>query len=110
MDIYLILSILTMPLAIWRISNMLADTDQSGPLGILNWIRMKVGIKYDYYSEPEFKPGSIAAGILCVQCSSLWFGILFAILLIVNYKVTFFASLPFALSAVAIFMEGWRRV
>ena len=106
---YTILSILTMPLAVWRISNMLADTEQSGPFGMLDWIRMKAGVKYDQFSDPVYKRGSIASGILCLVCSSTWFGILFTILLICNQKVTFFVSLPFALSAMAMFIQQLRR-
>ena len=106
--VYLILSILTMPLAVWRISNMLADTEQSGPFCMLDWIRIKAGVRYDQFSDPVYKRGSIASGILCIVCSSMWFGILFTILLICNQKVTFFVSLPFALSAVTMLIEEWR--
>jgi hypothetical protein len=98
-----------MPLAVWRLSNMLSDTNQEGLFNSLDWIRSKLGVKYDYYSQPEFKSGSIAAGILCPVCSSIWFGILFTILLICNQEVTFYVSLPFALSAAAMLIQELRR-
>jgi hypothetical protein len=101
-------------LAVWRISNMLADTDQEGLFNSLDWIRHKVGVTYKtepwngIYNVPYGEPGSIAAGVLCVYCNSIWLGILFAILWFVNQKVTIIVSLPFALSAMAILIEEWR--
>jgi hypothetical protein len=98
-------------LAVWRLSNLLADTDQEGLFNSLDWIRAKVGVtRRDYPSYGEYnvhygKPGTIAAGILCVYCDSIWFGILFTVLWFINHEVTIIVSLPFALSAVAIFIQ-----
>jgi hypothetical protein len=105
---YLILSLVAMPLAVWRLSNMLSDTSQSGLFDSLNWIRAKIGVKYDDKSEP-YGDNTFAEGVLCIKCNSIWFGILFTILLICNQKVTFFVSLPFALSAITIWIEDWRN-
>lgn len=104
--IYLLLSLITLPLAISRLSNMLSDTDQEGLFNSLDWIRYKLGVRYNENSEIEVKAGSIAAGVMCSWCSSIWFGILGTILLICNQEVTFFVSLPFALSTVAILIEN----
>lgn len=88
---------------------MLSDTDQEGLFNSLDWIRNKVGVKWNSYGEPYGKEGSIAAGILCPYCSSIWFGIIFAILYLCNQKVTFYVALPFAVSAVAIFINELHR-
>jgi hypothetical protein len=103
--LYFALSFLTLPLAISRISNMLSDVHQEGLFNSLDWIRHKVGVRFDENSEVVVKPGSIAAGVMCSWCSSIWLGILGTILLICNSEVTFFVSLPFALSTMAIFIE-----
>jgi len=95
-------------LAVWRISDMLSDTNQSGLYGTLDWLRSIVGVKYDANSIPFGKYGSIASGILCLLCCSVWLGFLFTILWCINQKLTILVSLPFALSAVAILIEDWR--
>jgi hypothetical protein len=102
---YLILDLLILPFAVWRISNMLADTEQSGLFNSLDWIRRKAGVKFNPDGTFYAKSGSIGDGLTCVLCNSIWLGILFALLLIVNQEVTFFVSLPFALSALAIFIQ-----
>jgi hypothetical protein len=99
------LLLITLPLAVWRISNMLADTEQSGLFNSLDWIRKKAGVKFNPDGTFYAKSGSIGDGLMCVLCSSVWVGILFTILLVCNQKVTFFVSLPFALSALAIFIQ-----
>lgn len=115
MDIYLILSLITLPLAIWRLSNMFADTDQEGLFNSLDWIRNRSGVTYkDYpsygqYNQPYGEPGSIAALMLCLYCSSIWFGVIFSIMLFCSTKLTFFVSLPFALSSMTIFIGDWRN-
>lgn len=109
MDIYLILSLITMPIAVWRISNMLADVRQEGLFHSLDWIREKAGVKFNTFNEPEVKYGSVASGLLCVWCNSIWFGILGTIVLLINHSLAFYCSFPFALSAVAIAIETWKN-
>jgi hypothetical protein len=110
----LILSAIVISLSVWRISNMFADINQEGLFNSLDWIRYKVGVRYKdnpgagTYNIPYGKPGSIASGILCMWCNSIWVGTLFTIFAVCNLKVTTIGSLPFALSAVVIFIEEWR--
>lgn len=84
---------------------MLADVKQSGPFGILDYLRLKAGLKYDAYSNPLIMPGSFIDGLTCVYCNSIWIGLAFTILLLVSPTIAFYVSLPFALSAVAIFVN-----
>lgn len=103
-----IVAILVIPLAVWRVSNMLSDTSQSGPFGALDWIRHISGVKHDEHSVPYAGKGSIAEMLLCVYCNSIWIGIFFTVAFLVNQIVTIILSLPLALSAVAIFLEELR--
>jgi hypothetical protein len=96
-------------LAVWRVSNLLSDTTQVGPFGVLEYIRTKLGVRYDQWSKPFAPKGSIAEAILCVYCNSVWVGLVFTIALLCNQKVTVIASLPLALSAVAIIIDEWRN-
>ena len=100
-----LLGIIIVPLAVWRISNLLADTDQVGPWEILARFRARVGISFDYNSLPTAKPGSFGEMVLCVYCNSLWVGMIFTLGLLINIRVTTIVSLPFALSAIAILIQ-----
>lgn len=84
---------------------MLADTDQSGPGEMLDWIRAMVGVKYAPDSTPYWKSGSLASGLMCVRCSSVWFGFLAGVCYLINAHVTVFVALPFALSGAAILLQ-----
>jgi len=103
-----VVAILVIPLAVWRVCNMLSDTTQSGPFGVLDWLRNILGVKYDELSIPYAKKGSLAEMLLCVYCNSIWVGIFFTVAFLVNQIATIILSLPLALSAVAIFLEEWR--
>lgn len=104
-----IIAIVIIPLAVWRISNMLSDYEQVGPFDILHKIRIRTGMYYDQWSQPMYKSGSFADMMSCVYCNSIWLGIVFTILWLVNQEVTIIVSLPFALSAMAIIIEEWKN-
>lgn len=93
-----------------RFSSMLADTGESGPGLLLDKIRSKAGITYDAHNNPVAEPGSIGDGLLCPYCSSLWFGILIAVLHIISPKLAFLVALPLAISEVVVLkVEGFPR-
>jgi len=100
-----IVSFLIIALAVWRVSNMFADTDQSGPGEILDWLRALAGVKYADDNLPYWKSGSFAAGLMCVRCSSVWFGFIAGICYIANSHLTVLVALPFALSGAAILLQ-----
>lgn len=106
---YIIPSLIIVSLAVWRVANMLADADQSGPGELLDWFRGLVGVKYTDTNVPYWKPGSLAGLVMCVDCSSVWLGMLGVLAFAVTPMLTIIVSLPFALSAVAMLLETWWR-
>jgi hypothetical protein len=106
---YLIPSLIVLSLAVWRVANMLADTDQSGPGELMDWFRGVIGVKYADTNVPYWKPGSLAALVMCADCSSVWMGALAIVAFTLAPMLTIFVSLPFALSAVAMLLETWWR-
>jgi hypothetical protein len=88
-------------LATLRLANMLSDVEQGGPWDMLTWFRIKSGVRFDQESKP-YGTTSLARGILCPFCNSMWFGILFTIGYVLVPDATLFVALPFSLSAIAI--------
>lgn len=84
---------------------MLADTDQSGPFGILDKIRARAGVKFDERSNKVVKPGSLADMLTCVFCNSIWVALIFVMMYAFVETLTIFVSTVLALSAVAIFIQ-----
>ena len=104
MDLILLL---VLALATYRLSNMLADVDQHGPFGVLTWLRVKAGMKYDARNQP-YPATELAKGLLCMYCNSIWIGIAFAILYFFVPMIAFWIALPFALSGAAVLLEGGK--
>jgi hypothetical protein len=103
------MTIFLMILASWRIANLLADTTQSGPFELLDWFRAMMGVKYSDGSI-AYGSSSLASMILCIKCNSVWIGIVFALLYYLTPEVTFFVSLPFALSGMMMLIESLYEV
>jgi hypothetical protein len=95
-------------LAIWRITRLLGDPGEAGPWHVMDRIRLKIGVEYDEYSE-LVGTNEFARGAICVKCLSIWLGALFALLYAISPIAAFFVSLPFALSAGAIIIEGFMN-
>ena len=80
----LVLKLLLIPLATWRLYRMLA-TD-TGPKQVFRKLRIKLGVKYANKwtakgLEPDYEhwataDGSLAEGITCCWCSSIWWSAL----------------------------------
>mgnify|MGYP001134398697 FL=1 len=109
MSEYFYPALIVIPLAVWRVANMLADTDQSGPFELLDWLRARVGVKYADTNVPYWKHGSLANLVMCCDCSSVWLGIIATLAFVLLPEVTFFVSLPFALSGATMLLETWWR-
>lgn len=90
--------------ATWRIANMLADTDEQGPYGILDWIRYYAGVRYDAYSNPV-PSGELSKMLLCIWCNSAWIGLAFTILYAINKTAFRYIATPFAASGGAVALE-----
>jgi len=113
-------------LAVWRLSSLLADED--GPFDFLEklrtwfWIRERDGERL--VAPPPTDGRSIIArlyittkktladGMLCRWCSSVWFGIIFTGIYFIWPGVTWIAF-PFALSTLSIMVDAaitnWYR-
>lgn len=96
-------------LATYRITAML--NNEKGPGDIFGKFRVRIGVRYDVYSNP-FGMNWIAEGVLCFYCLSVWVG--FAVsAFIVLATVTGFPLVgslllfPFALSGLAVFLKKW---
>ncbi len=88
--------------ATWRIASMIAV--ETGPAGVFEWFRDKVGIEYDERSIPV-ATNFIGEGLMCVWCNSVWIGLAFTGLWYWQKAIALILSLPFALSALAIIVE-----
>jgi hypothetical protein len=99
------LIILVISLAVWRISNLLYDVEQAGPLGLMDKVRFFLGVRFDNEGQPITEPGSLAEGVLCVYCNSLWIGLSFTLLFVINKMVAFVVALPFAWSTAGIIID-----
>jgi hypothetical protein len=93
---------IVLALAVWRLATLFANED--GPLDILLKFRARVGVIVD---GPLQRHGEnvVAKAIICVWCSSVWYGIFATILFLFVPDVTIFLSLPFALSGLTVVVE-----
>lgn len=101
------ITIILMALATWRLANMLADTNQSGPFDMLDWLRSKLGVRFDQMSQP-YGSNSLSKGLLCIYCNSVWFGTAYTLVYLLSPDWALYLSLPLALSAAAILLEKVR--
>ena len=58
-------------LAFWRLTSLVSLED--GPWDIFAKFRYFVGVRYDEYNQPTLFKNTIAKGIVCVWCASVWF-------------------------------------
>lgn len=101
MDI-LHLAILT--LATWRISNLFVNED--GPYMLFAELRRLAGVTYGPTSEP-IAGNELAKLLTCVFCFSVWLGLAVVVAHYFYPIHTYWACLPFALSAGAIVIDRW---
>jgi len=88
----------------WRIAHLLSSPLESGPWGVLDKLRWKLGVRFDEYSIP-YGTTVLSRGIICLWCSSVWVGVVEAILALASPTVALALFLPFALSGVAILLN-----
>lgn len=58
-------------LAFWRLTSLVSQED--GPWDMFAKFRNFVGVRYDEYSQPTIFKNTIAKGIVCIWCASVWF-------------------------------------
>ena len=101
-----ITALLVLGLATWRLSSLLVT--EEGPFGILVKFRFIIGIKYDELSNPV-GTNIIADLFTCVWCASVWVGLFFVIIWLINANVAIIVSLPLALSAFAVLVDTFAN-
>lgn len=89
-------------LGTWRITHMISQED--GPWDIFERLRVWLGVHYDENSIP-YGANTIAKGILCMWCFSVWTGIIVYLFHNAYPEGTIAVLSPFALSAAVIFVE-----
>lgn len=99
-----VISFITIGLAAWRISSLFAAED--GPANIFAKFRSFVGVRYDELSQPV-GTNIIADAFTCVWCLSVWVCVFAFISWLIVPTVTFYISIPFALSTVVIMLESY---
>jgi hypothetical protein len=104
--------------AVWRIALMLVD--DIGPFDVFYRLRYWAGLreaddgtKYvqlKSYSRPFYVNLSetLAEGLNCVRCTSMWVALPFFVLYLVSPLITVYVAMPFFLSGVAVLMERIR--
>ncbi len=95
------LRLLIAALATWRLSSLLVNQNEEGPGKLLNRIRDWVGVyELGQDDEPLSNLGRLFA---CVWCMSIWVSLVLAAIAITSLWIVL---IPFALSAVAILIQG----
>jgi len=94
---------LILALATWRIAVMAAEED--GPFGLLERIRVLLGVRFDEVGD-EYGKNELARNLLCIWCSTPWWGLLWTAFWLIRPGVAVACALPFALSAVAMILHG----
>jgi hypothetical protein len=91
-------------LATWRLSSLLADED--GPWRVLEKMRRAAGVRLDAFNQ-RYGENTLARGLLCRWCNSVWCGALFTSIMILVGELPWYwiAPMPLALSAGAILAD-----
>lgn len=93
---------LILGLAVWRLSSLLVH--EEGPFDIFLRFRHWSGVGYTEYSNRVGK-NEFARALICLWCTSVWVGIIAALLYAIFREPVVWMASPFALSAVAIIIE-----
>lgn len=97
-----LLDVLILALATWRLASLLAQED--GPGDIFARLRKAAGVRYGPDNAP-YGTNSLARGVLCIACNSVWFGAALTLGYYVLGGPWLWFCLPLALSAAAILVE-----
>lgn len=95
---------LILALATFRITSLLVDED--GPFGLFFKLRYLVGVRKDQNGRIYGK-NTIATGLICLWCTSVWIGIAWAVTYFVFPDGTILVAMPLALSSGAILVDRW---
>lgn len=94
-------------LSVWRIAHFFADTSEDGPFDLAHRVRSLVGVEFDELSRP-YGTNIFSNLILCVWCSSFWYGIVAAIIYaLMSNDVANAIWLPLATSGFSVLAEEY---
>jgi hypothetical protein len=92
------LKLVVFGLATWRLASLLSS--EQGPLGICSKFRTLAGIKFE--RGQDIPQNKFASDLMCTWCMTLYTGIFWSMLNLINTDVAFYIALPFALSTIGI--------
>jgi len=95
-------NLLILWLATWRLASLLAN--EAGPLNVFDWLRDRLGVKTDVIGQ-VYAENSLAEGVMCVWCNSLWFGTLWTVLYYFLPVLALWMALPLALSTLTVVLQ-----
>lgn len=98
---------LILALATFRISSLIADED--GPFGLFEWARGHLGVRRDEQGN-NYGTNNFAVGVVCIWCNSIWVGVVIMGLYIFSKQITVWMMIPFALSTVALIIDGITKL
>lgn len=98
------LDLLLFGIASWRLTILLVR--DTGPWGVFSWLREATGVKYDEYDYP-YGTNAISRGLLCVNCTSVWIGVLFVALLYLFSPIAYGLAYVLWLSMVSILIDKY---
>lgn len=91
-------------LATWRVSSLFSK--ESGPLDVFLKIRELSGITHDVDKNVVMIPDNFFAQMIsCMWCNSIYIGVFWAVTFYFFPVPSPFLALPFALSAITVFLE-----
>ena len=99
----MLVAVVVLGLATWRLASMLAT--EEGPWSIFERLRRRIGIRRGDEGVP-YAESELAKGLMCVWCNSVWIGAAMTIFYVLLGDVVMYLTMPLALSAVAVIVEG----
>lgn len=94
------MEIIVLILATWRLSSLLAT--EPGPFDVFARLRRLVGVRSD---GGPYGTNVVSKAIICPWCNSLYIGAGWMAFYWIRSDYAFWAALPFALSAGAVFIN-----
>jgi hypothetical protein len=95
-----LVDLIVLALATYRLSTMLAHDWEAGPAGLLSKLRAKAGLLYTDSGDPVATPGSLAEGLSCIYCNSVWIGLIFTVV----YMLLSFVQSEIGFPAIILFL------
>lgn len=96
----ILVDLIIIALAVWRFSNVISDDSLSGPWDVLHKLRYALGVRYNDFNEAEATT-TLATAILCIYCSTFWFGLVAGIMYLFFGDIVVTIAIPIAIGSLA---------